>query len=150
MRTEREVIWLYQSFITSSEYKKNEGKVFPAIHHVSVACELCVMAHKASIVWLQLKRAKTSVLQCESDEQSRSVILQAVNKLKAEGIIQIIETATATLHNIIRFWLRLTVVVPHPLYYEWLWGRSTVILNWTVIPSCLSVEQQDFFYMAIY
>lgn len=67
MRKEWGVIWQQGFSVSSPEYwyKTNEAKVFPAIHHVSVACEARVMAHNASIVWLQLEREKTSVLQYE-------------------------------------------------------------------------------------
>lgn len=39
--------------------------LLPALHRVPAACQVFVTAHKAAIVWLQLTRRKTSVLQYE-------------------------------------------------------------------------------------
>lgn len=67
MGTEWEIIWLWESSITSHAYwyNINEATVLPVLHHVLVACEVCVTVYKAPIVWLRLKREKTSALQYE-------------------------------------------------------------------------------------
>lgn len=80
MSTEWEVIWLEESSITILNSDPTQMKPMFFFQH-SEAFELCVTAHKASIVRLQLERRQRYSM---SDQRSPSVMLREEGKSKWE------------------------------------------------------------------